>query len=471
MFENINPYYHERKVMSNLRTLNRREFMRVFAAGAAGLGLGGCHDGITKGAVEQQNQPNIVFIIADDLGWMDIGYNGSEIQTPNLDRLAKEGRVFDQHYVMPTCTPTRVGLLSGRYPSRFGVLSPAYGKIYDDDTLTLPEALKRSGYTTHISGKWHMGSPPEFTPMKYGFTSSYGYFAGQIDPYTHHYKTGEKSWHRNDNYLDEIGHATDLITNDAVRVIKSRHTQPFFLYIAYSVPHFPLKEPEKWLAMYPKIKEESRRWFAASVTHMDEGIGRIVNALDQTGLRKDTLLVFVSDNGGQKSWHSDTEYKGRYARLPHTVLGNNLPLRGWKGDCYEGGIRVPGFVNWPQTISAGKIEAPVHIVDWMPTLCHLACFEPKHSLQWDGQDIWPIITGETAQVSERILYWKIPGASAVRKGDWKLIVSRKNGHSELFNLMNDPYEKNDLADQESKRVSELQALLKQIASRDRERIS
>ena len=183
--------------MSNLRTLNRREFMRVFAAGAAGLGLGGCHGGITKGTVEQQNQPNIVFIIADDLGWRDIGYHGSEIQTPNLDRLAKEGRVFDQHYAMPTCTPTRVGLLSGRYPSRFGVLSPAYGKIYDDDTLTLPEALKHIGYTTHISGKWHMGSPPEFTPMKYGFTSSYGYFAGQIDHYTHHYKTGVKSWHRN----------------------------------------------------------------------------------------------------------------------------------------------------------------------------------------------------------------------------------------------------------------------------------
>lgn len=457
--------------MSNLRTLNRREFMRMFAAGAAGLGLGGCHDSITKGAVERHSQPNIVFIIADDLGWGDIGYHGSEIRTPNLDRLAKEGRVFDQHYVMPTCTPTRVGLLSGRYPSRFGVLSPAYGEIYDDDTVTLPEALKRSGYTTHISGKWHMGSPPEFTPMKYGFTSSYGYFAGQIDPYTHHYKTGEKSWHRNDGYLDETGHATDLITDDAVRVIKARHTQPFFLYIAYSVPHFPLKEPEKWLAMYPKIKEESRKWFAASVTHMDNGIGKIVNALDKTGLRKDTLLVFVSDNGGQKSWHSDTEYKGRYAKLPHTVLGNNMPLRGWKGDCYEGGVRVPGFVNWPHTISAGKIKVPVHIVDWMPTLCHLADFEPKHSLQWDGRNIWPIITGETTQVSERILYWKTPGASAVRKGDWKLIISRKNGHSELFNLMNDPYEKNDLVNQESERVLELKALLKQIASKDRERIS
>ena len=457
--------------MSNLHTLNRREFMRFFAAGAACLGLEGCQDGITKGAAKQQNHPNIVFIIADDLGWGDIGYHGSEIRTPNLDRLAREGRVFDQHYVMPTCTPTRVGLLSGRYPSRFGVLSPAYGKIYDDDTVTLPEALKRSGYTTHISGKWHMGSPPEFTPMKYGFTSSYGYFAGQIDPYTHHYKTGEKSWHRNDNYLDETGHATDLITNNAVRVIKAKHTKPFFLYVAYSVPHYPLKEPEKWLAMYPEMKEASRRWFAASVTHMDDGIGKIVSALDKTGLRKNTLLVFVSDNGGQKSWRSDTQYKGRYAKLPHTVLGNNLPLRGWKGECYEGGVRVPGFVNWPHALSASKITAPVHIVDWMPTLCHLAGFAPKHNLPWDGQNIWPIITGKTTHRSERTLYWKTPNASAVRQGDWKLIISRKNGHSELFNLMNDPYEKHDLAGQESKRVSELQTLLKQIAAKDRDRIS
>jgi arylsulfatase A-like enzyme len=204
---------------------------------------------------------------------------------------------------------------------------------------------------------------------------------------------------------------------------------------------------------------------------MDVGIGRIVNALDKTRLRKDTLLVFVSDNGGQKSWHSDTEYKGRYASLPHTVLGNNLPLRGWKGDCYEGGVRVPGFVNWPDTISSGKIEAPVHIVDWMPTLCHLAGFEPKHRLQWDGKNIWPIVTGEKTQVSERILYWKTPGASAVQKGDWKLIVTQKNGRSELFNLASDPYEKNDLASRESGRTSELKALLQQIASRDRERNS
>jgi arylsulfatase A-like enzyme len=456
--------------MSAIRKWNRREFMRITGGGAAWLALGGCQGNRTNPAVGAAGKPNIVFITADDLGWNDIGYNGSEIRTPNLDRLAKEGRIFDQHYVMPTCTPTRVGLMSGRYPSRFGVLSPAYGKIFDDDTITLPEALKRSGYTTHISGKWHMGSPPEFTPLKYGFTTSYGYFHGQIDPYTHHYKTGVRSWHRNDEYLDEQGHATDLITEEAVRVIQAKHENPFFLYVAYSVPHFPLKEPDNWLSMYPEIKEESRKWYAASVTHMDDGIGRIVKALDETGLRKNTLFIFVSDNGGQKSWHSDTQYKGRYAELPHTVLGNNLPLRGWKGDCYEGGIRVPALVNWPDALKSGKIEPPAHIVDWMPTLCHLVGYTSEKDLQWDGVNIWPYIKDSVGLNPNRTLYWKTPGASAVRRDDIKLIVYNNN-KTELFDLRKDPYEKNNLAEKESQRAAEWKALLEQIARVDRERKS
>ena len=461
--------------MSKSGVMKRREFLRRLAVGAAGFGLGlgqgGCRRRITTGTHACPDQPNIVFIIADDMGWKDIGYQGSEIKTPHLDRLASKGRIFDQHYVMPTCTPTRVGLLSGQYPSRYGILGPDYGKIYDDETVTLAETLRRKGYTTHISGKWHMGSPPEYTPMKYGFTSSYGYFAGQIDPYTHLYKTGIKTWHRNDEYLDETGHATDLITDDAVRVIKAGHTQPFFLCVAYSVPHSPLKEPDRWVSMYPDIKAPSRQWFAASVTHMDDGIGKIVKALDDTGLRNDTLLVFVSDNGGQESWRSDTQYKGRYAQLPHTVLGNNLPLREWKGDCYEGGIRVPAFVNWPGQITAGHIKSPVHIVDWMPTLCHLTGAKMKPDQLSDGQNIWSSITGQTDSLSPRTLYWKTSKASAVRQGDWKLIVFTKDDRGELFNLANDPYERNDLASQENERVLALKRILEKIASKDRGRVS
>ena len=347
--------------------ITRRTFLRRSVAGALGLAGGA----LTRAAMSTANKkPNIVFILADDMGWADIGYHGSLIQTPNLDRLARDGVRLEGHYVMPTCTPTRVGLMTGHYPSRYGVVSPAYGKIFDDDTMTLPAVLRAGGYTTHISGKWHMGSPPQCTPRKYGFDSSYGYFHGQIDPYTHRYKTGERSWHRNDEYLDEPGHATDLITDEAVRVIESRQDKPFFLYVAYSVPHYPLDEPDEWTSRYEgKIAERSRRWLAGSLTHMDHGIGRIVATLDRQGLREDTLIVFVSDNGGQKSWHSDVQYLGRYADKPHTVLGDNKPLRGWKGDVYEGGIRVPAFVNWSGVLKPGQCDAPIHIVDWMPTLC------------------------------------------------------------------------------------------------------
>ncbi len=412
-------------------------------------------------------RPNIVFIIADDLGWNDIGYHGSEIATPHLDRLARDGRRFDRHYVCPTCTPTRVGFTTGRYPSRYGVLSPAYGQIFDERTLTIASALRARGYDTAMSGKWHMGGPPLSVPLACGYNRSYGYLDGQIDPYTHRYKTGRRSWHRNDEFLDEEGHATDLITNEAVLCIESKLRSPFFLYVAYSVPHFPLNEPETWLAPYEqKIKDPMRRLFAASVTHMDQGIGRIVDALNRTGKRKETIVIFVSDNGGQKSWHSKTQYGGRYADKPHTVLGDNRPLRGWKGQLYEGGIRVPALVNWPGVITKGTITAPAHIVDWMPTLCGLAGYTPPWDPAWDGQTIWPSITGQAQQ--PRTFYWKTPGATAVRRGDWKLITGGKK-RTELYNVTADPYEKEDRSGTETDRTGELRALLARIAKADRPR--
>ncbi len=412
-------------------------------------------------------KPNIVFIVADDLGWADIGYHGSRIKTPHVDRLAAEGVRFGQHYVMATCTPTRVGLMTGHYPSRYGVLSPAYGQIFRDDTVTLPMALRGCGYFTAIAGKWHMGSPPKYTPRKYGFDSSYGYFHGQIDPYTHNYKTGVRSWHRNDRYTDEQGHATDLITAEAVRIIESRHDRPFFLYVAYSVPHYPLAEPDEWTSLYQDIKEPSRRLFAASVTHMDHGIGRIIEALERKALRRNTLVVFVSDNGGQKSWHSKQQYKGRYAEKPHNVLGDNRPLRGWKGELYEGGIRVPALANWPGVLEPRRLDEPVHIVDWMPTLCRLVGYSPKRDLQWDGQDIWALLAGESAKLQDRALYWKTPGRSAVRLGRWKLIVAGKQNKAELFDIAADPNETRDLAQEHPGQAERLKALLAQLAAGDR----
>ena len=457
-------------MMAEKKYRNRREFISMITTGSAVTYLSACgwSSEHKEPNEEKRKRPNILFIIADDLGWMDIGYHGSEIQTPNLDRLANQSVRFERHYVMPTCTPTRVGLMTGRYPSRYGVLSPAYGKIFDDDTVTLAGALQNSGYKTYISGKWHMGSPPECTPCKYGFDSSYGYFHGQIDPYTHHYKTGVRSWHRNDKYLDEVGHATDLITKEAVRVIESDHNKPFFLYVAYSVPHYPLDEPEEWTSMYKgTIENPSRLWYAASVTHMDADIGQIVDAVDRTGIRNNTLIVFVSDNGGQQSWHDEKQYNGRYADKPHTVLGNNRPLRSWKGSVYEGGIRVPALANWPSLLEPRKLSASVHIVDWMPTLCKLAGYSPQKDLKWDGRDIWPLICGRTASNEPQMFYWKTPNAFAIRFGNWKLITNKQQKSFELYDVIADPYEEHDIALRHPERVNDLRRLLTEVSAHDR----
>ena len=472
--------------MKSKNNISRRHFMRrcvshLTAIPAVGFAVSCAKQGQQQAGPQTGQQsgqetkrPNIVFIIADDMGWADVGYHNRQIKTPHIDRLAREGIRLEHHYVAPTCTPTRVGLMTGRYPSRFGVTSPAYGKIFDDDTVTLASALRDIGYDTAITGKWHMGSPPDWTPLRYGFDSSYGYFHGQIDPYTHLYKTGVRSWHRSDQYIDEQGHATDLITDEAIRIIQSklarlrRASKPFFLYVAYSVPHHPLDEPDKWTSMYRDTEEPSRRWFAASITHMDYGIGRIVEALNRTGQRQDTLIIFVSDNGGQENWHNKEQYKGRYADKPHMVLGNNQPLRGWKGQTYEGGIRVPALVNWPGTLKPqAKVTAPVHIVDWMPTLCKLVSYRGEKELDWDGQDIWPLICGQTEYFKQRTFYWKTPSESAVRQGHWKLIVSRKAKKAELYNLTDDPYEQQDLAQQYPQRVNDLTLLLEQIGRVDR----
>ncbi len=452
------------------RPISRRTFMSLSAGSliAAALPTAVCHGQSPGESGASTPRPNVVFIIADDLGWADVGYHGSEIQTPNIDRLATEGVRFGHHYAMATCTPTRVGLMTGRYPSRYGVTSPAYGKIFDDDTITLAEALRRGGYATSISGKWHMGSPPDWTPRKYGFESSYGYFHGQVDPYVHDYKSGVPTWHRNDRYVEEKGHATDLITNEAVRIIESTHDRPFFLYVTYSVPHHPLDEPPEWTSKYEgRLPEPSRRWFAASVTHMDHGIGRIVEALDRRGLRRSTLIIFVSDNGGQQGWSSKEEYKGRYGDRPHTVLGSNRPLRGWKGELYEGGIRVPALANWPGVLKPGELDAPVHIVDWMPTLCGLTGCSGQRDLGWDGSNIWPAICAQQVSAGPRSFYWKTPNAAAVRRGDWKLIVSQKGREAQLYDVASDPYETKDLAGAQPERVSELKALLKEYAAKDR----
>jgi arylsulfatase A-like enzyme len=418
----------------------------------------------------EPSPPNILFLIADDLGWRDIGYHDSDIKTPTLDKLAADGVKLERHYVYPTCSPTRCGLLTSKNPSRFGILGP----IGDRSELSLPlktrtlsQTLKECGYTTALFGKWHLGLRPEVGPRKFGFDQTYGYFHGQIDPYTHLYKNGDRTWHRNDEFVDEKGHATDLIADEAVKYLATKRQKPFFLWVAFSVPHHPLQEEDKWLDPYKEsIKDPSRRVFAASVTHMDAAIGRIVEALDKSGQLKNTIIFFTSDNGGQKSYESKTEYMGKHG--PNPVLGDNRPLHGWKGDLYEGGIRVPALVHWQGQLTPSVLKQTVSNYDWFPTFARLAGAKLDEAWKLEGRDVITLLNGDDKHVAPKPLYWRTGRNFGVLDGDWKLIVTegKKASPPELYNLKDDPAEKTNLAEKEPQRLEALKKVLAQQKEMD-----
>ena len=420
--------------------------------------------------------PNFVFIIADDLGWADVSFHGGNAPTPRLDQLAHDSLELTQHYVAPVCSPTRAGLLTGRCWSRFGITTPTNTLALPIDTVTMPRALKSQGYDTCLAGKWHLGSMSKWGPNQFGFDHSYGSLAGGISPWNHRYKKGPFTftWHRNEQLIEEPGHVTDLLTNEAVDWIHSRGSAPFFLYLPYTAIHLPLKEPQQWLKRVPElISGEVARHYAASVMHLDYSVGRILDVLDQKGMRENTLVVFTSDNGGSTAENNDLKYPDD--NCPNGRLtGNNKPLRGQKGDVYEGGIRVPTIVSWPSRIAIGKSETPVQIIDWMPTFCSLAGFKPDRDLKWDGTDLSELLL-EGAKIPNRAIYTAGPRlrSSSLRLGDYKL-VTHGEGESlktELFRIADDPGEKQDLAERQPERVQELLVKLKQSAAADRDSVA
>jgi arylsulfatase A-like enzyme len=435
----------------------------------------------TTAAAAPSAQPNIVFILADDLGWADVAFHGGNAPMPNLDRLRSEGVELAQHYVAPVCSPTRTGLMTGRCWSRFGVTSPTNERALPWDTVTLPRALKAAGYDTCLTGKWHLGSRPDQGPNHFGFDHSYGSLAGGVSPWNHRYKQGPftATWHRNEKLLDETGHVTDLIAAEAVKWIEARGDAPFFLYAPFTAIHLPLKEPEEWVARVSSdITGDVPRHYAASVMHLDDAVGRIIAALEKTNRRENTIVIFTSDNGGSTVENNDLHYPDDHC--PNGKLtGNNLPLRGQKGNIYEGGTRVPTLMSWPAKLRPGTFNGVAQITDWMPTLCALAGASPKKDLKWDGMNLWPQLSGAES-VTPRAIYTVGPGfnARAVRDGDWKLIVSRKgstkkeevpaNESVELFDLANDPNEMTDLAAKMPEKVSALRARMDELAGRDRD---
>lgn len=427
-------------------------------------------------------RPDVVFIIADDLGWADVAFHGGSAPTPHLDRLRQQGVELTRHYVAPVCSPTRTGLMTGRCWSRYGVTTPQNERALPWDTVTLPRALKVAGYETCLTGKWHLGSRPEEGPNHFGFDHSYGSLAGGVSPWGHRYKQGEfsQTWHRNEVLLEEPGHVTDLIADEAVRWIEARGEKPFFLYAPFTAVHLPVREPEAWLARVPgAIKGEVARHYAASIMHLDDAVGRILAALEKKGRRQNTIVVFTSDNGGSTVENNDRKYPDDQCpsgRLP----GNNLPLRGEKGSVYEGGIRVPTLLSWPARLKPGRHDGPAQITDWMPTLCALAGAVPAQDLKWDGTNLWPQLSGDVP-AKERAIYTAGPGFNmrALHEGGWKLVLTRKGGKktgaasletAELYHLAEDPHETTDLAEKEPERLAGLRARLEEVVKADRDAV-
>jgi arylsulfatase A-like enzyme len=400
--------------------------------------------------------------MADDLGFKDVGYHGGNVKTPNIDKLAAEGTRLEQFYVQPVCSPTRSSLMTGRYPMRYGlqvgVVRPWAKHGLPLEERTLAQALREAGYTTAICGKWHLGHlNSKYLPTSRGFDHQYGHYNGALDYFTHIRDKG-LDWHRNDQPLREKGYATNLIANESVRLIEQHDSsRGLFLYVPFNAVRSPFQAPQSYGDMYRHIKAKKKRIYAAMVTCMDDAIGRLISALDKRGLRRNTLIIFCSDNGGVGG-----------------VADNGL-LRGHKAQLYEGGIRVPAIAVWPGVLKAGAVvREPLHIVDMYPTLLKLAGAGLEQPLPIDGKDAWPTIAEGRPSPHEDILLNVTPGNGAIRCGDWKLVhngnVGANNAGSdisqntfELFNLAEDPYEKHNRSEKNPQKLRELKRRLESYA--------
>lgn len=417
-------------------------------------------------------RPNIVILLADDLGSQDVGWRGSEIRTPNLDALAKGGARLEQFYVQPLCSPTRAALLTGRYPFRYGlqvgVIRPfsQYGLPLAERTL--PQALKEAGYETALDGKWHLGAfETAYLPTQRGFDHQYGCYQGLLDYFTH-LSGGALDWHRDDRESHDIGYTTHLIAKEAVQRVEQRDkSKPLFLYVAFNGVHSPYEAPQKYVAPYTQFTAK-RKIYAGMTTAVDEAVGQVLDALRRQGILENTLILFASDNGGPAP--------GR--------ITSNAPFRDGKGSVYEGGVRSPGVVYWEGHVKPGStVHAPLHIVDWYPTLLALAGANPRQNLPLDGRDAWAAITKGAPSPHDEIVLNSAPHSGALRSGDWKLVCNPQRSGDfedrdqpgaddaepssaervELYNLASDPGEQHDLAAQKPDVLQKLRAHYDAIA--------
>jgi arylsulfatase A-like enzyme len=401
---------------------------------------------------ENAKRPNVIVILADDLGYADVGFNScKDIPTPHIDSLAQHGVRCTNGYVShPFCSPTRAGLMTGRYQHRFGhENNPAW--LPDDpdiglplDQITLPQVLQKAGYVTGAIGKWHLGAEPRFHPNERGFTEYFGFLGGG-----HMYIPGMKGGVeytvpvlRNKVPTDEKEYMTDALSREAAAFVARHKAEPFFLYLAYNAVHTPLQATEKYLARFPNITDERRRIYAAMTSAMDDGVGRVLAAVKDAGIEKDTMIWFFSDNGGPPANVAPTD---------------NAPLRGFKGQVLEGGIRVPFAVQWRGHLPEGAVFAqPVISLDVFATAAALAGAQTPADRKMDSVNILPHLLGEAKTPPHDWLHWRTGGGAtwAVRKGPYKL-VHLAAGAEQLYDLDADIAEAKDLAGKKPDLVEQL----------------
>ncbi|MGE0444362.1 MAG: sulfatase-like hydrolase/transferase [Vicinamibacterales bacterium] len=412
----------------------------------------------SAGAQGAAARPNVVLIITDDVGYGDIGsYGAPDIRTPNIDSLARDGvRLTDFYANAPLCSPTRAGLVTGRYQQRFAIESalggppgaaeqglPASGR-------SLPQLLKGGGYATALIGKWHLGYKPEFSPNAHGYDYFFGFKSGYIDYYQHTGGNGQPDLFENAQPITVDGYMTDLITQRSTRFIEQNAARPFFLEVAYNAGHWPYQPPDRPSTavrnaahLMPHDENTSTRAdYVAMMERADQGVGEILRTLDRLNLDANTLVIFTNDNGGE--W-----------------LSRNAPLFNRKWTLWEGGIRVPAIVRWPGRIPAGRVSPQVGVtMDFSASILATAGIAVPAEARFEGINLLPILAGERPVV-ERTLFWRTNAGGhqqrAVRSGDWKLMID--GNHSMVFNVRTDVGERDDVANQQQAVAQRLRPLL------------
>lgn len=434
---------------------------------------------VSGATAKPDSPPNIVIILADDLGWRDVGFNESEIPTPVMDRLAREGITLNRFYVQPTCSPTRAALMTGKSPLRLGMTSPLSKNVPTGLPLsesTLADRLGGIGYQTALVGKWHLGGRNlAYHPNERGFDHFYGHVTGGVGYYDKVHGGGY-DWQRNGETVREDGYTTHLIANEASRVIRDRDPdRPLFLYAAFGAPHLPNEAPEETIASFATIEDENRRIHAAMVSELDSAIGEIHAALAEAGIENETLIWFMSDNGGlitdspirqlpeplfteliesSMGIQSNEKSIGLIRRNMNNGGSDNGPFKGGKGSVAEGGVRVPSFIYWPDQLESGVYEHMATVQDVLPTILTISGAD-KGAAEFDGRDLLSVLSTNTPAPTKDYLVKTamLSQGGAIYRYPYKLL--EKGGTYQLYNLETDPFEELDLAAQQPDLVAEL----------------